>query len=605
MAPTAQANSETAWKQRFRLPRLLWTDVARSAPTRGLAVTNQSGVYQLYGWHVATGELHQLTHSPAGKMWGSLSPDGRFVYFHDDHQGNEIGHLTRVPFEGGEYQDVTPALPPYSTNAWHINRMGNRLALNVATRTGFDLHLINLESLDESQLIWHSDSFTADPVLSADGRWIVWHITERSSKMKYSLLVLSVESRIVMKELYDGAENSLIVTCFSPLVGDERILARTNRSGHWRPFVWNPLTDERRDLLVELDGDVIPLDWSDDGQSILMCQSNQAQQQLYCYMLDQDKLIRLDHPSGSFGQWSIAYFVGNEIFAHREDSTQPLRVVALDARTGVQTRVVLSTADAPMGHAWQSVAFPSRDGVLIQGWLGLPEQTAHGPFPAILHMHGGPFTAQTDEFHPLSQAWIDHGFAFLSINYRGSTTFGSEFQDKIQGHPGQWEVEDIVAARDWLVQDRIAEPTQIFLTGGSYGGYLTLLALGKYPDLWAGGIAQRAIADWAACYEDEKDTHRAMQVALFGGTPQTKPEQHAVSSPITYLDRIQAPMLVIQARNDTRTPARQLELFAAKAESIGKTIKVHWYDAGHMGISVDQEIKHMELMLQFAQGVKR
>src|SRR5512135_2408033 len=132
MIPAVQANPEPAWKRRFRLPTLLWTAVARSFPTRGLAVTNQSGVYQLYAWQVSTGELRQLTYSPAGKLWGSISPDGRFVYFHDDREGNEIGHLARVSFEGGEYQDITPSLPPYSTNAWQINRASTRLALNVA-----------------------------------------------------------------------------------------------------------------------------------------------------------------------------------------------------------------------------------------------------------------------------------------------------------------------------------------------------------------------------------------------------------------------------------------------------------------------------------------
>ena len=245
---------------------------------------------------------------------------------------------------------------------------------------------------------------------------------------------------------------------------------------------------------VDLEGDVTPLDWSDDTNSILLCQSDKARQQLYRYDLDKSELVRLAHPPGAFGQWSIAYFVDGEIFAHREDSTHPLRLVALEAKTGVETCVLLSTADAPAGHAWQSVTFPSLDGTSIQGWLGLPDEGGHGPFPTILHMHGGPFTAQTDEFDPLGQAWLDHGFAFLSINYRGSTTFGREFQDKIVGDPGHWEVEDMVAARDWLVRERIAKPDEVLLTGGSYGGYLTLLVLGKYPDLWAGVATSASVA---------------------------------------------------------------------------------------------------------------
>jgi dipeptidyl aminopeptidase/acylaminoacyl peptidase len=109
---------------------------------------------------------------------------------------------------------------------------------------------------------------------------------------------------------------------------------------------------------------------------------------------------------------------------------------------------------------------------------------------------------KTERFSPLSQAWLDHGFAYLRINYRGSPTFGRAFQEQIWGNPGHWELEDPVAARAWLVDRGIARAERILLTGWSYGGYLTRLPLGKRPDLWAGGMAGIAIADWTLDYED-------------------------------------------------------------------------------------------------------
>ncbi len=598
-----QTANDAIWKQRFRAPALLWTDVARAAPTRGLAVTNQSGVYQLYAWQVPAGQLRRLTHRPSGKMSGLLSPDGRFIYYLDDQSGNEIGHVVRVPFEGGELEDVTPTLPPYSSNHWGLSLAGNRLALNVVTRDGFHLYAIDLDetgALSPPRLLRHSALYAAGPLLSRDGGLAVWHITERTRTTRLSLAALNADSGRVAGELWDGPDSNVVGVCFSPLANDARVLASSNRSGVHHPLIWNPLTGERADLPIELDGELRPLDWSMDGQSLLMSQFSRAAQQLYRYDLNSGKLTRLNHPPGAFGQWSTAYFAGAEIFAHREDSTHPLRLAALDMETGAETRTVLTAAEVPPSHAWQSVILPSSDGQMLQGWLGLPDERERGPFPAILHMHGGPFSEMTEAFSPSAQAWIDHGLAFLSINYRGSTTFGREFQDKILGAPGRWELEDMVAAREWLVEQGIALPHQILLTGGSYGGYLTLLACGRHPDLWAGGIAQRAIADWAVCYEDEKDTHRGMQAALFGGTPQEKAEQHAVSSPITYAESVQAPVLVIQGRNDTRTPARQMENYVARMQSLGKSIEIHWYAAGHMEMTVEQGIENMELMLRFA-----
>src|SRR5207244_1817755 len=124
----------------------------------------------------------------------------------------------------------------------------------------------------------------------------------------------------------------------------------------------------------------------------------------------------------------------------------------------------------------------------------------------------------------------------------------------------------------------IARPDAILLTGASYGGYLTLLALGMRPDLWAGGMAEVAIADWTIQYEDTAPTLRGYQVALFGGTPTERPDAYQASSPITYVDRVAAPVLVIQGRNDTRCPSRPMELYEARLRALGKPVEVIWVD---------------------------
>lgn len=193
----------------------------------------------------------------------------------------------------------------------------------------------------------------------------------------------------------------------------------------------------------------------------------------------------------------------------------------------------------------------------------------------------------------------------MSINYHGSITFGKDFEESIWGNLGELEVEDMVAARDFLVKKGIAAPDKVFLTGWSYGGYLTLQALGKYPDLWAAGLAGIAISDWTLSYEDSAETLKKYCVAMFGGTPEEKPKQYKKSSPITYVENIAAPELIVQGRNDTRTPARQIEVYEQKMKSLGKEIEVVWFDAGHAGpfAQVEQAIEHQELMMNFATRV--
>ncbi len=100
MLKELRLDADAPWKQRYRVPHT-WTEIAAENPHRGLASSNRSGVSQLYAWEVPTNELRQLTDRPEGVASGGISPDGRWVYYLDDEQGNEIGHIVRMPFAGG------------------------------------------------------------------------------------------------------------------------------------------------------------------------------------------------------------------------------------------------------------------------------------------------------------------------------------------------------------------------------------------------------------------------------------------------------------------------------------------------------------------------
>ena len=484
MSHTPHTQNDAPWVQRFRAPTILWTDMARSCPTRGLAVTNHSKIHQLYAWDIPGGDLRQLTEYPGGKMVGAISPDGRHVYYLDDQQGNEIGHIVRVPFEGGSPEDITPNFSPYSVSFLGFSRSSNCFGFTGATPEGFHVYSLVLSpdgSFDSPQLIHHTSKIASGPYLSCDGEIGVVQTTERAGSLNFSLLAYDIPTGELIGELWDGAASSVEAVAFSPRPGDFRLLATTNRSGHKRPLIWNPRSGERIDIpLEDVAGEVIALDWSLDGARILLSHFSSAVQRLYIYDLANRVLTPLNHPGGTFGFWgTIGVYFGSddEIFAQWEDATHPPRLIALDARTGEQTRTVLTAGDVPPCHNWRSIQFVSSDGQAIQGWLGLP--AGERPFPAILETHGGPTAVATETFSPPGQMWIDHGFAYLSINYRGSTTFGREFEEKIWGNLGYWEVEDMVAARNWRVNNHNARPDQILLTGWSYGGFLTLMGLGK------------------------------------------------------------------------------------------------------------------------------
>jgi dipeptidyl aminopeptidase/acylaminoacyl peptidase len=587
---------DAPWRLRFLAPSVVWTAQASGNPQRGIVCTNKDGIYQLYAWDVASGTLQQRTFQGAGVVMGTISADGQYIYYLHDEQGNEIGHYVRVPFEGGETEDVTPDMPAYASFYITESFSGNAIGFTAANQFGFQMYVH--DKAGKRLFSYENQALSVGPNLSYDASVAVIATTEKSRTTDYALEAYEISSGRKLGELWDGEGTSTQPVGFIPRSGEELYLATSNRSGFARPLIWNPRTGTRRDLnLPELQGEVFPWDWSEDGRYLLMCQLNQAQYQLFLYDLQADQLIQLQHPQGTFNS---GYFVGDHIIVNMQDSVSPSRTVELDSK-GNLVRVVLQAGTPPQGRRWRSVQYLSGDGTPIQAWLATPE--GEGPFPTIVHTHGGPTAVQTDTFSAGSQAWLDHGFAFFSINYRGSTTFGAAFEKSIIGNLGDLEVEDIAAGVQWLLDNGIAKAGMILKTGGSYGGYLTLQSLGKKPDLWAGGMAIVAIADWKLMYEDQAETLRGYQRALFRGTPDEVPEQTAKSSPITYADQIKGDLLVIQGRNDTRCPSRQMEVYEQKLQQLGKSIYIHWFDAGHGSREMKQQIEQQELMLRFAYRV--
>ncbi len=610
MPTSLQLQHDALWKRRYRLPVTYGLQIASSASMRGLALSTRSGVEQLYAWEVPSGDLTQITHSEEGtgntgdSIPGAvLSPDGNFVYYLNDTKGDETGHFVRVPFSGGTPEDITPDVPPYTGFSFNFSPSGSMCGFTMLHEGVYSICVLAIQSdssIGERKIMYQSTNQTRGPILSYNGELAVIE-TKRLGEADFGLVAIEVATGHPTAQLLEE-QGGLELYLASPLAGDMRFLALSNRTGFWQPLLWNARTGDRFDLVLNnIEGDIVPMDWS--GERILLRQDQQVAQHLYIYNIVKhfvQGLAKLE--SGTFGSTepkSIFFSPDGDIYTLWENSAQQRQTLALDSETGERKNVVLALGEALPGHTWSSVTFTSSDGQTVQGWLALPSHS--GPFPCILEVHGGPEFAVMNTFSPSSQCWVDHGFAYLTINYRGSTGFGKEFQQKIRGNLGHWEVEDMVAARNWLVQQGIAEPSQIFITGWSWGGYLTLQALGTHPSLWAGGMAGIALSD--LIMNDETSTIRTNIHSLMGGTPQEKPEQYKDASPITYVEQVKAPVLIIQGRNDTRCPSHPIEVYEARLKELGKLIKVHWFDAGHGTGDVEQAIEFQELMLRFAYRV--
>ncbi|WP_055699215.1 S9 family peptidase [Streptomyces silaceus] len=590
----ARAESAPDWEKRFRAPRVSLPDWAEDAPQRSLFVSNATGTYELYAWDRTTGAQRQVTDRPNGTTDGVLSPDGAWIWWFSDTDGDEFGTWLRQPFEGGADEPAVPGLAASYPAGLALGRDGATAVVGRSTdEDGSTIHVVRPGAEEPVEIYRHRESAGVGD-LSHDGSLIAVEHTEHGDAMHSAIRVVRLDGSPVA-ELDDSkggtADLGVEVLGFAPVDGDARLLVGHQRRGRWEPMVWDVASGEESDLVLGLPGDV-SAEWYPDGSALLIAHGFEAREELFRYDLASRELVRIETPAGSVSGATA-----------RPDGT-----VEYMWSSAAEPPVVRSTAggvvlDPPGMKAPRSV--PVEDvwvegpGGRIHALVQRPEG-ASGPLPTVFEVHGGPTWHDSDSFAAGPAAWVDHGYAVVRVNYRGSTGYGRAWTDALKHRVGLIELEDITAVREWAVSSGLADPDRLILAGGSWGGYLTLLGLGTRPQDWALGLAAVPVADYVTAYHDEMEALKAMDRTLFGGAPEDVPERFTASSPLTYVDEVKAPVYISAGVNDPRCPIRQIDNYVNRLAARGAVHEVYRYDAGHGSLVVDERIKQVALELDFA-----
>ncbi len=607
---TTAAHDGTAampdWEKRFRAPRTGLPQWAEDAPDRSLFVSNATGIFELYTWDRATGDQRQATNRPNGTTDGALTPDGTSVWWFRDTDGDEFGVWVRQPFEGGDAEPAVPGLAPSYPGGLSLGRDGTAVVGRITEEDGSTVHVAR-PGAEPVEIYRHRQ--TADVAgLSYDGSLLAIEHTEHGDAMHSAVRVVRVDGSTVA-ELDDtnGGEEELALSVmgFAPVDGDSRLLVGHQRRGRWEPMIWDPLTGEVTDLGLDLPGDV-HAEWYPDASALLLAHSYRARSELWRLEL------------------TTAERTGRERTAGGQTAGELTRVETPAGTVSGAT----ARPDGTVEYLWSSAARPPQlrstsGGVVLDPpgmtapdsvpvtdvWVEGPGGQVHalvqrpegeGPFPTVFDIHGGPTWHDSDAFAAQPAAWVDRGFTVIRVNYRGSTGYGRAWTDALKHRVGLIELEDIEAVRAWAVETGLADPERIVLTGGSWGGYLTLLGIGTRPELWTVAVAAVPVADYVAAYDDEMEALKAMDRTLFGGSPEEIPERWEASSPITYVDEVTAPVYITAGVNDPRCPIRQIDNYIERLRKRDAVHEVYRYDAGHGSLVVDERVKQVALEIDFA-----
>ncbi|WP_327190071.1 S9 family peptidase [Streptomyces xinghaiensis] len=585
------------WELRFRAPRVGLPEWAEDAPDRSLFVSNATGVFELYAWDRSTGAQRQVTDRPNGTTDGVLSPDGRWIWWFRDTDGDEFGVWMRQPFEGGEDVPAVPGLAPSYPAGLALGRDGTAVVGRSVDESadgegegGSSLHVVRPGG-EPVEIYRHPESAGVGD-LSYDNSLIALEHTEHGDAMHSAIRVVTLDGKTVaeLDDTKGGSEElGLMVMGFAPVAGDSRLLVGHQRGGRWEPMIWDPVTGEETALAIGLPGD-IGAGWSPDGSALLVEHSHQARGELWWYDLAGRELSRIETPAGTVSG-ATARPDGTVEFLW-SSAAQPPEIRSTAGRVVLDPPGAKAPGSVPVTDAW--VDGPGgRVHALVQKPAG------EGPFPCVFDIHGGPTWHDSDAFASGTAAWVDHGFAVVRVNYRGSTGYGREWTDALKHRVGLIELEDIAAVREWAVESGLADPERLVLSGGSWGGYLTLLGLGTQPGSWSLGLAAVPVADYVTAYHDEMEALKAMDRTLLGGTPEEVPERFEASSPLTYVDAVRVPVYISAGVNDPRCPIRQVENYVRRLEQRGVPHEVYRYDAGHGSLVVEERIKQLRMEIDF------
>jgi acetyl esterase/lipase len=602
---------EPLWQRRFRAPIVGFPRWSRHAPDRVIYASSESRVYQLHAWDLATGEKRQVTNEPVGLISGEITPDGEWVVWHRDLTGDESGVWVATPFVGGTGAAAEPlveGLPAGWDEGVSIGE--TRTAAGVSDRDGFALYVADgggparrLATSPESLQLGGSNAMTAagdNAALSTDETLLCIEHAEHGDTIHPSLRILDARTGEVKADLHDEGR-ALCAFAWSPIPGDPRLAIGHERRGERAPALWNVESGEVTDIPLPWDRLTEVADWWPDGSALLLFELRDGRNYLHKYTFETGELEALPMLEGSLSGARVR--PNGDVWYRLQRGEHPGVVF----QVGQDAPILAPPQSAPAGRPFVPWEYPNKQGQRVHGWLVEPDGPK--PWPTLFFVHGGPTSVDLDRWSPEVLAYVDMGFCVAMLNYRGSIGFGAAWRDTLIGNIGWPEVEDIVAGHDDLLARGIADPARSVVAGWSWGGYLTLLMHGMHPDRFIAGVAGVPVADYVSAYADESPLLQAYDRALLGGTPDDVPQLMKERSPIEYVDRVTAPLLLLAGEHDSRCPLPQILRYVERLKARGHPYELYLFGTGHSSFDVDERIRQLGVVLDYLSktvpGVRR
>ena len=562
--------------------------------------SDKSGVFNLYEVDLNSLKETQVTNSVEESYFAvAYSPLTNEIIYSADKGGNENSHLYLI--RDGESIDLTPGEnTKASFLGWTQDEKEMYILSNTRNPKYFDLYKIKMDDLSSKMIMENNEGYSYYP-LSNNDKYLV--MVKRPSRDIDQMYLLNLESNEKIE--ISNQESNFWGQGFDK--NDENYYYSTNYDNEFLYLMSYNIESGNRSLVYKTEWDVTRHFLTKNDKFSVITVNEDAQSQIIVRNNKDSSIVNFKGIE-NLNINSVSFSDNEKIVRiNAGSSNSPGDIYTYDIESEVLNKITsnlnanVNPSDLVNGEV---IRYKSFDGLEIPSILYKPIMASkRNKVPALVWVHGGPGGQSRIGYRALIQYLVNHGYAILAVNNRGSSGYGKTFYSLDDRNHGDKDLKDCVWGKKWLEEQNYIDPEKIGVIGGSYGGFMTMAAMTFEPDVFKVGVNIYGVTNWIRTLKSIPPYWEAARKQLYKemGDPYSSDSIRLYNiSPLFHAKNIKNPIMVLQGANDPRVLQIESDEIVDEARKAGVYVEYLLFnDAGHGFIKKDQQIEGNEKILSF------
>ncbi|MDX1462207.1 MAG: prolyl oligopeptidase family serine peptidase [Marinirhabdus sp.] len=557
-----------------------------------LMTSNRSGIYNMYNTPATGGDLTPITQSDSASVFGiSYFPEDDRILFRMDGNGDEIFKIYMK--DGDRIEALTPTENVRALfRGWSKDGKHFYFSSNQRDPRFLDFYEMDIETMEPTLLYQIEEGFDFAG-MSDDKKYIALVSPINTNDTDLFVLNRKTKKKTKINETISGNSPQ----AFSP--DGKYLYYTTDEGGEFSYVMRYDLDAGTKEKVLERDWDINGYSFSENGTYQITFINEDAKNSLEITEVATGEEV--DFPSFENKEITSVDFSRDEEAALLRvgGSNTPSDSYSYNMKTKKLSRLTENLNDEINANDLVSaevVRFPSFDGVEIPAIYYQPIQASkENPVPALVWVHGGPGGQSRQNFSSTIQYLVNHGYAILAVNNRGSSGYGKTFYKMDDQNHGDKDLKDCIAGKDWLASQDVIDAERIGIIGGSYGGYMTMAALTYAPEEFEVGVNIYGVTNWVRTLKSIPPWWESFKEALYTemGDPNTADSVRLKEiSPLFHTDRVTKPLMVLQGAKDPRVLQVESDEIVEGVRKNGVPVEyVLFEDEGHGFVKKENQLE--------------